>query len=240
MGCYKYPREFNWVTGVVLLFLTLAMGFTGQLLRWDQNAVWSVVVGSGAGRADAGSRHDDGAFSSLAGKTIGGATLSRFFAFHVFFIPAIIFAFVGIHLFLVMHDGISEPPVAESRSIPRPIMQRYDELIEKRWRSVLARCGVARRGVLRRGGDRDRRSRRDFRSAQTWSSARPEPARARPRARLVFAVVLRAARADPAQDDHAGDPARAAGRRYRPVRSFRLSRIPASAIRATGRGRWPR
>jgi ubiquinol-cytochrome c reductase cytochrome b subunit len=130
MGSYKFPREVNWLTGAGLLLLTIAMGFTGQLLRWDQNAVWSVVVGA----AQAGRFPVIGqslAQFLLAGDVVGGATLSRFFSFHVFFIPALIFGFIGVHLFLVVRNGISEPPILGHIVDPRTYRDWYNRLLER-------------------------------------------------------------------------------------------------------------
>jgi ubiquinol-cytochrome c reductase cytochrome b subunit len=130
MGCYKYPREFNWVTGVMLLFLVVAMGFSGQLLRWDQTAVWATVLAAEM----IGRMPLIGTYLArflLGGKTLGGATLSRFLAFHVFFLPAAIFAVVGIHLYLVFHDGISAPPIAGRPVNPKTYRAEYEKLLEE-------------------------------------------------------------------------------------------------------------
>jgi ubiquinol-cytochrome c reductase cytochrome b subunit len=110
-GSYKFPREMNWVLGVVLLVLTMAMALTGQLLRWDQDGMWTVSVAANFfGRVPFVG--EPLARFVLAGESVGGATLSRFFVLHVVFMPLLILATVGAHLYLVLHHGISESPRA--------------------------------------------------------------------------------------------------------------------------------
>jgi ubiquinol-cytochrome c reductase cytochrome b subunit len=109
-GAYKFPRELTWIVGVLLLLVTLGMAFTGQVLRFDQDAYWGLGIG-----ASIASRVPvlGPALVNLllGGPIIAGATLSRFFALHVFVIPGLLIAFVGLHLLLVLKLGINEWPM---------------------------------------------------------------------------------------------------------------------------------
>ncbi|HTY56936.1 MAG TPA: cytochrome b N-terminal domain-containing protein [Candidatus Binataceae bacterium] len=129
-GAYKYPRELTWVAGCVLLLCTLGMAFTGQVLRFDQDAYWGLGIGASiAGRSPViGSRLVD---LILGGPIIAGETLSRFFALHVFVIPGLLLAFVGLHLFLVLRLGINEYPMP-GRIVRRDTyLQQYEELVKR-------------------------------------------------------------------------------------------------------------
>ncbi len=109
-GAFKYPRELTWMVGVVLLLMTLGMAFTGQVLRFDQDAYWGLGIG-----ASIASRTPIAGPAlvkvMLGGPIIGGAALSRFFALHVFVIPGVLIASVGVHLLMVLKLGVNEWPM---------------------------------------------------------------------------------------------------------------------------------
>jgi len=155
-GAYKYPREVNWMAGVILLFTTAGIMFTGQVLRWDQYGVWTVaildyqldrvpVIGHVL------------AYIFLGGYTFNGTTLSRFFALHVFVLPGVLFGIIGFHLYLVIHNGISEPPKAGRPVDPKMYKAWYKELLKRdgepffpdaAWRDVIAATVVLTAIVL--------------------------------------------------------------------------------------------
>ena len=127
-GAYKYPRELTWVAGCVLLLCTLGMAFTGQVLRFDQNAYWGLGIGASiAGRTPILGPMIVALI--LGGPIIAADTLSRFFALHVFVIPAILMGFVGLHLFLVLRLGINEWPMPGRIVNRSTYRQQYEELV---------------------------------------------------------------------------------------------------------------
>ena len=108
-GAYKYPRELNWVIGVVLLILTFVMGLTGYLLPFDQRSFWATVVAANitASGPIVGPYMAD---FLRGGAEFGATTLSRFYAIHMLLVPGLIGALIGAHLYLVIKLGVSAPP----------------------------------------------------------------------------------------------------------------------------------
>jgi len=129
-GAYKFPRELTWVVGILLLLLTLGMAFTGQVLRFDQDAYWGLGIG-----ASISSRVPVvGPWTVkllLGGPIIAGATLSRFFALHVFVIPGALILFVSLHLLMVLKLGINEWPMPGRVVRRATYLKEYHELIHR-------------------------------------------------------------------------------------------------------------
>jgi ubiquinol-cytochrome c reductase cytochrome b subunit len=129
-GAYKFPRELTWMVGVLLLLVTLGMAFTGQVLRFDQDAYWGLGIGASiASRVPV-----IGPWAvnlMLGGPIIAGATLSRFFALHVFVIPGLLIAFVSVHLLMVLKLGINEWPMPGRIVRRATYLHEYHELTHK-------------------------------------------------------------------------------------------------------------
>ena len=133
-GAYKYPRELNWVIGVVLLILTMMMGFTGYLLPFDQRSYWATIVGVNIN----GTGPIVGPYLSdflRAGPEFGATTLSRFYAIHMLLVPGAIIAMIGAHLYLVVKLGTTAPPWLRADRKPKdaaPRRSRRCQRLEQR------------------------------------------------------------------------------------------------------------
>ena len=129
-GAYKHPRELTWISGVVLLVLTLALSFSGQVMRFDSDAYWGIGIGA----AIMGRIPIIGAQMVnllLGGPIIGSDTLSRFFALHVFVLPGAVLALVSLHLRLVLSKGINEYPKPGVQVRKETYEKEYEELVHK-------------------------------------------------------------------------------------------------------------
>src|SRR3984893_500732 len=129
-GSYKYPREFTWILGVFLLLMTLGMAFTGQVLRFDQDAYWGLGIG-----ASIASRVPIAGPAivklMLGGPIIAGATLSRFFALHVFVLPGTLLVFACLHVWMVLKLGVNEWPMPGRVVRRSTYLTEYHELTRK-------------------------------------------------------------------------------------------------------------
>jgi ubiquinol-cytochrome c reductase cytochrome b subunit len=132
-GAFKYPRELTWISGCILLLLTLGMAFTGQIMRFDQDAYWGLGIGAAImGRIPL--IGPNVVHLLLGGPIIAGETLSRFFTLHVFVIPGLLIALISLHLRLVLAKGINEYPV--------PGQEVKKETYAEEYQAVLKREGV--------------------------------------------------------------------------------------------------
>jgi ubiquinol-cytochrome c reductase cytochrome b subunit len=130
-GAYKFPRELTWIVGVFLLLMTLGMAFTGQVLRFDQDAYWGLGIGASIASRVVPIIGPLAVKLMLGGPIIAGGTLSRFFALHVFVIPGMLIGFVCLHLLIVLKLGINEWPMPGRLVKKATYLTEYHELTKK-------------------------------------------------------------------------------------------------------------
>ena len=107
-GAYKKPRELTWMVGVLLLFCTLGLSFTGYLLPWDQKSYWATKVGLSIASTTP-VVGDDLKTLLQGGSQLGNLTLTRFFTIHTFLLPGMVIFLVVIHLYLFRIHGVTPP-----------------------------------------------------------------------------------------------------------------------------------
>ena len=133
LGAYKYPRELTWVTGVFLLVVVLFFGFTGYLLPWNEKAYWATLVGTNIA-------HEAPVVGPYIARLLTGSdelgaqTLTRFYSIHVLLLPAAVIAFMAIHLFMVVRQGVTAPPARGGKSLELDLDRRSAVV---RWTSIM-------------------------------------------------------------------------------------------------------
>ncbi len=109
-GAYKYPRELNWIVGVLMLATGLFEGLTGYLLPFDQTAYWATVVAVNINGTAPVRRARTWRRVLRGGAEIGPDTLARFYSIHMLLVPGALIGLIGLHLYLVVRLGVSSPP----------------------------------------------------------------------------------------------------------------------------------
>lgn len=119
LRAYRKPRELTWVSGMILLFLALGFGFSGYLLPWNTLAFFATKVGTEITGQVPVIGHSMMVFLR-GGEDVTGATLTRFFGFHVALLPGLTTLLILLHLALVQKFGISVPPSVEAKWAANP------------------------------------------------------------------------------------------------------------------------
>ena len=142
-GAYKAPRQFIWISGVIILLFIPTFIITGDLLPWDQKGYWSTqvrisIIGSVPFIGDLIVRLLQG------GPLTGIVALTRFYLLHILFLPAMLVLLVGVHFHFLRHRGLSGPLSGNGTSTKRV---PFFPVIVNRW-LILFLCVTLVLGII--------------------------------------------------------------------------------------------